>query len=91
MWHLPGDDITTNGNYPFEVFVTLQPGVGELNTYFRTAYQLIARANVVIQKIGEENGVITTPGLKNAISARRISCAPMLISIYGTSMAPLPW
>jgi starch-binding outer membrane protein, SusD/RagB family len=89
MWHLPGDDITTNGNYPFEVFVTLQPGVGELNTYFRTAYQLIARANVVIQKIGEENGVITTPGLKNAILGEayflRAHAYFNLWNFYGTS------
>lgn len=91
MWHLPGDDITTNGNFPFEVFVTIQPGEFRLNNYFRAAYQLIARANVVLQKIEAESGVITTPGLKNSIKGEalflRAHAYFMLWNFFGT--APL--
>jgi hypothetical protein len=47
---LPGDDITTQGDRPQEIFSTLNPSDGIVNRYYRAAYQLINRANVVLEK-----------------------------------------
>src|SRR6187549_434251 len=65
MFVLPGDDVTLTGTNPFEQFVTLTSTNGVNNLYYQQIYQLIGRANVVLQKIGEENGVYKTAGLKN--------------------------
>ena len=65
MWLLPGDDLTTIGDYAFETFGAIQPGNGDLNNYYRRAYQLMARANVLLQKIEEEDGAYTDADLKN--------------------------
>lgn len=54
---LPSDDLTTPGDRAAESFVSLNGGNGQLTMYYRMAYQLIARANVVLQKI-EENGEV---------------------------------
>ncbi len=64
FWQLPGDDITTNSVNPFEVF-TMQPGTGEVNTYYSVSYQLLNRANILLEKMGTEQGVYKTPNLKN--------------------------
>lgn len=47
---LPGDDITTQGDRPTEIFSTINPSDGLVNRYYRSAYQLINRANVVLEK-----------------------------------------
>jgi starch-binding outer membrane protein, SusD/RagB family len=47
---LPGDDITTQGDRPQEIFSTINPSDGIVNRYYRAAYQLINRANVVLEK-----------------------------------------
>lgn len=52
---LPSDDITVVGNWPHENFVSLNGSDSHTNDIYRFAYQLIARANTVLQKI-EENG-----------------------------------
>jgi hypothetical protein len=63
---LPGDDITTNNSTEeFEQFGPLEPSSGRVNYFYATWYQLIYRANVVIQKTAEvADGIYTTPGLK---------------------------
>lgn len=74
MWHAPGDDITTMGITPFETFAGLQPATPELNLnggdvgvtgYWRSVYNIISRANIVLQKVDQEDGVYVTPGLKD--------------------------
>ncbi len=55
VWHLPGDDLTTPANYAQENFSGLNGGNGQLNRFYNYAYQLIARANTMLEKI-EENG-----------------------------------
>ena len=55
IWHLPGDDLTTKAGYAFENFVALNGSNSQLSLFYDYAYQLIARANIVLQKI-EENG-----------------------------------
>jgi len=63
---LPGDDITTNNSTEeFEQFGSLQPGSDRVGYFFKTWYQIIARANVVLDKINTvEDGIYKTPGLK---------------------------
>lgn len=63
---LPGDDITTTADDPFEHFAGLQASNGKLGNYYKSSYELIARANIVLEKIEGENGVYVTPGLKNS-------------------------
>jgi hypothetical protein len=64
---LPGDDITTNnGNEEFEQFGSLEPSSGRLSYLYGAHYQMVARANAVLQKIKEVGSkVYTTPNLKN--------------------------
>ncbi len=52
---LPSDDITSNENYAYEIFHSLNGNNGSTAKVYQFAYQLIARANTVLQKI-EENG-----------------------------------
>lgn len=63
---LPGDDITTNEAEEFETFGQLQPSSGRVSYFYATWYQMIARANVVLQKVAEvADGIYTTPNLKD--------------------------
>ncbi|WP_162417554.1 RagB/SusD family nutrient uptake outer membrane protein [Cyclobacterium roseum] len=55
IWQLPSDDLTTEANHPHEFFVGLNGNNGQLNAFYRFSYQLIARANTLLEKI-EENG-----------------------------------
>lgn len=55
IWLLPSDDLTNPGGDACEIFSSLNGSNGQLSTYFDFSYQLIARANTVLQKI-EENG-----------------------------------
>src|SRR5947208_1680492 len=48
---LPGDDITTNNsNEEFEQFGPLQPSSDRVGYFYSIWYQLISRANVVLEK-----------------------------------------
>lgn len=63
--YLPGDDITTGGQDEFEIFSNINSGSGRIAYFYQTAYQLIARANVVLQKnAAVEDGIYTTENLK---------------------------
>src|SRR5437868_3799340 len=66
IYLLPGDDITTNqNNEEFEQFGPIQPSSGRVDYFYKVWYQLIARANVVLEKIDQvAEGVYITPGLK---------------------------
>jgi len=55
IWLLPSDDLTNPGGAPHEIFSSLNGAEGRLNSFFQFAYQLIARANTVLEKI-EQNG-----------------------------------
>ena len=52
---LPSDDLTSPGGGSFEVFQSLNGGNGQIGLYYQFAYQLIGRANTLLQKI-EQNG-----------------------------------
>lgn len=57
VWLLPGDDLTTEAAHAMEYFTALSGQTGQLGDFYMYCYQLIARANVVLQKI-EENGSV---------------------------------
>ena len=64
---LPGDDITTNqSGEEFEIFGPLQGSTGRTDYLYKRTYQLINRANLLLDKIaGVKDGVYITPNLKN--------------------------
>ena len=62
---LQGDDVTINGGTdPFETF-TYTPSDGKVNNYYMFAYQLVNRANTMLQEIANEKNIYSTPGLKD--------------------------
>lgn len=66
MFLLPGDDITTNqSGEEFEIFGPLQGSTGRTTYLYTRSYQLINRANTVLEKIAGEKNVYKTPNLKN--------------------------
>jgi hypothetical protein len=67
MIYLPGDDITTNASdQAFEVFGPIQPSSGSVSYFYTNLYQMIARANVVLEKVETvKDGIYTTPNLKS--------------------------
>jgi starch-binding outer membrane protein, SusD/RagB family len=67
MIYLEGDDITTNAsNQAFEAFGPLQPSGGSISYFYTALYQMIARANVLMEKVDEvKDGIYVTPNLKN--------------------------
>ncbi len=66
IYFLPGDDVTVTGQNAFEHFSQLDPTNGRGDRYFNRLYQLIGRANTLLEKIAQETGVYSTPGLKDA-------------------------
>lgn len=69
IWQLPGDDATSVGtgstSLDFENFNSLQPGNSIVKNYYANSYQVIARANVMLEKIaGVADGIYVTPNLK---------------------------
>lgn len=65
IWLLPSDDLTNNGGMPHEIFSSLNGNDGSLRSYFQFAYQLIARANTMLEKIAE-NGPTAYPADSDA-------------------------
>ena len=53
IWSLPADDLTTEGTQGYERFVNINGGDNRLTSFYTFAYQLIARANIVLEKIDE--------------------------------------
>ena len=93
MLFLQGDDITTNGSdQAFEVFGPIQPSNGSISYMYANLYQMIARANVVLEKVETvKEGIYVTPDLKSfhkgeALFLRGFAYY-MLWNYYGT--APL--
>ncbi len=76
FWLLPGDDITTNGGFRvnFEVFSSLESGVGALAHHYGIAYQTIARANTFLDKVRNEEivSVITTANLADNLEGEAL-------------------
>ncbi len=63
--YLPGDDITTAGQDEFEIFSNINSSSGRISYFYTAAYQLIARANVILDKNeAVEDGIYVTPNLR---------------------------
>src|SRR5688572_11725714 len=60
IWLLPSDDLTTPGGKSTEIFSTLNGADAKLSRYYTLAYQLIGRANIVLQKIEEKGSEVYT-------------------------------
>lgn len=89
---LPGDDLTGVQEEAFETFGNnLNSTQGKLQQIWGSSYILLNRANKVLAKINTENGVYTTPNLKNwnkgEVLFLRGYAHFMLWNIFGT--APL--
>ena len=87
---LPDDDLTTIGGYPFETFEGINAGNGDLNNYFRFAYQLINRANFIIGHIQENgNEIYEDESLKDSHLGEALFLRGYMFfhlwQIYGTS------
>jgi hypothetical protein len=66
IWHLPGDDVTTVGSNAFEIFTNINAGNTPVDHFYTSTFQLIARANVVLEKIeGVEEDVYQTENLES--------------------------
>jgi tetratricopeptide (TPR) repeat protein len=87
--YLPGDDVTTTGQEAFEQFGQIQPSDGSVSYYYSVGYQLIGRANIVLQKLEEEEGVYQTAGLKDIHRGEALFLRGLayynLWNVYGTS------
>ncbi len=93
IWLLPSDDLTTPGGTSTEIFATLNGTDGELSRYFNYSYQIISRANIVMEKI-IQNGSFAYEATSNADDYHRGEALFLrslmyfnLWNIYGT--APL--
>jgi hypothetical protein len=91
VWLLPGDDLTTQASHGMETFSGLTGQTAQLKDFYTYAYQLIARANVVLEKI-EENGSFAyklKPELKNYHKGEALFLRSwmnfVLWNTYGTS------
>lgn len=89
---LPGDDLTCQAEEPYEVFGNnLNSTQGKIQQIWGSSYILLNRANKVLGKIENENGVYTTPNLKNSNKGEVLFLRGyahfMLWNIFGT--APL--
>jgi len=62
IWLLPSDDLTNPGGDGTEIFSSLNGTNGQLSSYFNFSYQLIARANTMLQKISENGEVAYEEG-----------------------------
>jgi starch-binding outer membrane protein, SusD/RagB family len=64
VWMLPGDDLTTTGNNSTESFTGIIVSEARFNDIWSAYYRIIARANVILEKIeqapGDASVTITT-------------------------------
>jgi hypothetical protein len=87
---LPGDDVTTGGQDEFEIFSNIQPASFRLAYFYTACYQMIARANVLLEKnAAAAADVYKTPNLKNYHRGEalflRAYAHYLLWNVFGTS------
>ncbi|RFM26416.1 RagB/SusD family nutrient uptake outer membrane protein [Deminuibacter soli] len=86
---LMGDDITTDGNFSAYESFTFTPTDGVLTNYYTYSYQLINRANTILEKLNTEKGVYITPHLKDYNKGEVLFLRGMtffnLWNLFGTS------
>lgn len=74
LFFLPGDDITTNNpGEDVEIFANLQPSGDKTSVLWNRAYQLISRANVVLEQIEiVKPGVFSDVAVQNNIKGEAL-------------------
>lgn len=88
---LPSDDITTRGNFGEENFKALSGNIDRVSRYFNNAYQMIQRANTIIEYVDErgEDIYIGNPGLRFFHKGEALFFRGwahfMLWNVYGTA------
>ena len=65
LYFLPGDDVTRTGTDAFEHFGTLTSTNGTSSRFYERLYQLIGRANIVVEKLDAEQGIYSNATLKS--------------------------
>ncbi|NJO02395.1 MAG: RagB/SusD family nutrient uptake outer membrane protein [Bacteroidia bacterium] len=65
MWLLPGDDLYSNSAHTMDNFINLNAENPDLNAVWMRYYQLVNRANTMLEKIEERAKVYQTPHLKD--------------------------
>lgn len=66
FWLLPGDELTTRQDRPFESFSALQPSNGHVNYYWQVAYWISGRANTMLSLIDNvADGIYIDEDLKD--------------------------
>jgi starch-binding outer membrane protein, SusD/RagB family len=97
VWLIPSDDLTTEASHDMENFVGLRGQTSQIRDFYAFSYQLIARANVVLQKI-EENGSFAyknTPALKDHHKGEALFLRAwmnfILWNTFGTAPAVNEW
>lgn len=89
-FYLSGDDLTLTVNSNFEFFDGLNGSNDKLKQIWKSSYIIIGRANKVIDKLKSvEDGVFTTPGLKEANEGEALFLRSfahfMLWNLFGTA------
>lgn len=65
IWLLPGDDLRANNPKSLDTFKGITGSDGDVQFVWDRLYQLVARANTMLEKIEENAEVYTTPNLKD--------------------------
>jgi hypothetical protein len=53
LWLLPADDITSTGDWSYEIFEGISASNNRISDFFEYLYQVVNRSNLVIQKANE--------------------------------------
>ena len=90
LWLLPGDDMTTKQEWPFESFNAITPDDYRINYYWDMTYAINTRANIILEKVEQAaEGVYLDADLKNwhrgeALFIRAL-CSFKLFSWFGAA------
>lgn len=66
LWLLPGDDLIANNPNPFDNFSGLNGSNSDVNYVWGVLYEIVNRANTMLEKVEENKSVYVTNGLKDA-------------------------
>lgn len=65
MWLLNGDDLMANNPHTMDNFSGLNDGNGEVQNVWKTIYEIVNRANSMLENIEHNKNVYVTPGMGN--------------------------
>ena len=68
LWLLPDDNLTTLGDRVGETFSSVNPENGQVREFYALNYELVNRANIVLEKLENEEGVFSNQQKKDQIT-----------------------